>query len=193
MMVLDLFKRSTRSPAKALFRKQADTLLAQTMRAARDPGLFGPGRIPDDFQGRFDAVSLVASLVSMQLSALGGDAAALNQAFVNALFKSFDDALREDGVGDLTVPKKMQLLAESFYGRAAAYRTAFEQINSDGAEGMTLLTDAVHRNTLRSQEDSRGFAAALAGHSLQLRAALAQSTLDDLCGGAIEWPAFAAP
>ena len=32
-----------------------------------------------------------------------------------------DANLRELGVGDLTVPKRMQKFGEAFYGRAAAY------------------------------------------------------------------------
>ena len=142
MMVFDLFKRSSTRFLRTPVKDQARNLLAAAMQAARDPGMYGPGRVPDSFAGRFEAVTLTASLVSARLTAIGDEARPLNQAFVDALFKSFDDALREDGVGDLTVPKKMQKIAEAFYGRAAAYRTAFEQIETGEAQGPAALEDA---------------------------------------------------
>ncbi|MET0546324.1 MAG: ubiquinol-cytochrome C chaperone family protein [Caulobacterales bacterium] len=187
-MVLDIFKRSPRWSTKAALRRQADDLLSQAMQAARDPALYGAGATPDDFSGRFDVLTLIASLVSLRLSDLGEPAAGLNQSFVNAVFKSFDDALREDGVGDLTVPKKMQRLAEAFYGRAAAYRKALEAIETGDSEGRLELVSALHRNVLRSDPSCERFAERLADHCVAIRTTLAQVSLDDLCAGAIIWP-----
>ncbi|MEZ6021914.1 MAG: ubiquinol-cytochrome C chaperone family protein [Hyphomonadaceae bacterium] len=48
------------------------------------------------------------------------------QAFTDTLFRFFDAGLREAGVGDLTVPKRMHKLAASFYGRLNAYVAAIE-------------------------------------------------------------------
>lgn len=65
MMMFDLFKRSSWPFAKAGLKVQADNLLSAAMRGARDPAMYGPGRIPDDFAGRFDAVTLVATLSAL--------------------------------------------------------------------------------------------------------------------------------
>lgn len=119
---------------------------------------------------------------------LGQDAQRLNQAFVNALFKSFDDALREDGVGDLTVPKKMQKIAEAFYGRAASYRSALE--HAGGADGEGALEEAVFRNVLRSSPEAAACAKALAAHVIQVRNLLAGLSLEQLVSAPIEWPPF---
>ena len=67
-----------------------------------------------------------------------------------------DDNLREMGVGDLTVPKRMQAFGEAFYGRSAAYDMAFEAgeaelalslsknvFNGEGLENAKVLADYV--------------------------------------------------
>ena len=46
------------------------------------------------------------------------------QHLVDTVFKHFDRTLREMGVGDTTVPKRMKTMAEAFGGRSAAYDTA---------------------------------------------------------------------
>lgn len=189
-MMFDLLKRSSWPFSKSGLKDQADKLLAAAMRGARDPDMFGPGRIPDDFAGRFDAVTLVATLLSARLGELGPEAQRLNQAFVNALFKSFDDALREDGVGDLTVPKKMQKIAEAFYGRAATYRTALEQVYAGEAEAQASLEDAVLRNVLRSAPEAADFAKGLARHVVALRNLLGGLSLEQIVAGPIEWPPY---
>ena len=190
MMMFDLLKRSSWPFSKSALKDQADKLLAAAMRGARDPGMYGPGRIPDDFAGRFDAVALVATLISARLGDLGPNAQRLNQAFVNALFKSFDDALREDGVGDLTVPKKMQKIAEAFYGRAASYRTALEQVDSSDPQGRPALEDAVFRNVLRSAPEAADFSKALASHVLEIRTLLRGWSMEQMASAPIEWPPY---
>jgi cytochrome b pre-mRNA-processing protein 3 len=55
-----------------------------------------------------------------------------------------DANLREMGVGDLTVPKRMQAFGEAFYGRAAAYDAAF-------AAGDEALALALCKNVLNGE------------------------------------------
>jgi cytochrome b pre-mRNA-processing protein 3 len=38
-----------------------------------------------------------------------------------------DDSMREMGVGDLAVPRKMRRIGEAFYGRQTAYRAALDE------------------------------------------------------------------
>ena len=51
-----------------------------------------------------------------------------------------DDNMREMGVGDLAVPRRMRGGGEAFYGRQAAYRTAVD------APGDDRLAAALQRN-----------------------------------------------
>lgn len=152
--------------------------------AARAPELFGEGRIPDSFEGRFEAVTLFATLVLDRLAGQGPRADALGQEVFNQLFKMFDTALREVGVGDLSVGKRIRRMAEAFYGRVAAYRAALEQADDAG------LDDAVRRNVLSLQPADPAFAAALVAHARAAHGALAGQALDDLLAGDVNLPSF---
>ena len=52
---------------------------------------------------------------------------ALRQALFDHFCSDMDANLREMGVGDLTVPKRMQAFGEAFYGRSAAYDRALAE------------------------------------------------------------------
>lgn len=152
--------------------------------AARDPALFGEGKIADTFEGRFEAVTLFATLVLDRLAGQGRDADALGQETFNQLFKMFDTALREVGVGDLSVGKRIRRMAEAFYGRVAAYREAL------GAQGEAALADAIARNVLSLQPADPAFVEALTAHVRAGHAALAASDMAVLLKGGAKLPAF---
>jgi cytochrome b pre-mRNA-processing protein 3 len=121
-------------------RTDAVLLLHQVTTASRNPALFGEGRVPDTLDGRFELVALHAALALVRLRQ-APEAGALAQGFVDALFRHLDSGLREDGVGDLAVPKRVHKLAGAFYGRADAYAAAL------GADA-NALQSALTRNVL---------------------------------------------
>jgi cytochrome b pre-mRNA-processing protein 3 len=154
-----IFARSTtKAQARALF----DHLNAQ----ARDASLYGEGRTPDTPDGRFELVTLFAFVLFRRLSGRGAEADALAQGVFDILFKSFDQALRDLGVGDLSVGKRIRKLAESFYGRLAAYTDALD----GGATG--AFEDVIARNVLGRVRAEGGFEAVLAARALGWLAAL---------------------
>ena len=72
---------------------------------------------------------------------LKGNASATSfaQNYAGAVFEDMDRNLREMGVGDLSVGKKVRRMAEGFFGRSAAYEKAL-------AEDGEPLTDVLRRN-----------------------------------------------
>jgi cytochrome b pre-mRNA-processing protein 3 len=74
--------------------------------------------------------------------------AALSQALFDQFCSDMDDNLREMGVGDLTVPKRMVKFAEAFYGRTGAYDTALQTGGGD-------LAAALARNVLLDADVTR--------------------------------------
>lgn len=92
---------------------------------ARSEALYGPDRAPDTLQGRLELLTVHAALCFLRLRA-EPDARALAQSFADILFRALDAGLREAGVGDLTVPKKMRGIAKRFYGRLEAYAAALK-------------------------------------------------------------------
>ncbi len=107
---------------------------------AREPLFYRHLGVPDTVNGRFDLLLLHLWMVLRHLRSMPG-AAELSQALFDRFCEDMDANLREMGIGDLAVPKKMQAFGEAFYGRAAAYDMAM----ADGAEAMAL---AICRNVL---------------------------------------------
>jgi cytochrome b pre-mRNA-processing protein 3 len=101
----------------------AAVLYARTAERARAPELFETCGIPDTLDGRFDALALHAALTIDRLRR-EPDGEALAQAFFDAMFRHLDLTLREIGVQDLGVGRRIKIMAEGFHGRALAYREA---------------------------------------------------------------------
>lgn len=158
-------------------------LLAQSRAAA----FYGPGRAPDTVEGRLEVLMAHLALVLRRLRAPQGERADFAQALLDAFFRDVDSALREIGVGDLTVAKKMKKIAEGFYGRAKAYDEGLEAAASAAAEP---LEDAVRRNLCAHAAPDDAFVAAAADYLRASEAALSAQSDQALLAGAP--PAFAA-
>ena len=103
-------------------RGTASELAIAIVRQGLSPSFYRHFAVPDTFNGRFDMVSLHAFLV---LSVLEGEPGrSLSQDLVNALFHSFEDALRDQGAGDIGMNRRIKKIAGAFYGRLEAYRAA---------------------------------------------------------------------
>jgi cytochrome b pre-mRNA-processing protein 3 len=107
---------------------------------AREPLFYRDLGVPDTVNGRFDLLVLHLWMVLRRLAPTAGGAG-LAQALFDRFCEDMDGNLREMGVGDLTVPKRMQAFGEAFYGRTAAYDLAL-------AEGQEPLAQALCKNIL---------------------------------------------
>ena len=114
--------------------KIVERLYMAVMQGARHPLLFVEGGVPDTLEGRFDCLTLHIVLVLRRLKDLPPPAQDLAADLVDRLFLGFDQALREIGVGDVTIPKRMKTMASAFAGRAKAYEQAFLGGSADLAE-----------------------------------------------------------
>lgn len=115
------------APSKV--QRTAESLYERLVTAARNPDLYTAYGVPDDAEGRFEMVALHLFLALEGIKS-GGDADAVRQAVTQRVIETFvtdmDDCMREMGVGDLAVPKRVKRAAAGFYERAGAYRTALE-------------------------------------------------------------------
>jgi cytochrome b pre-mRNA-processing protein 3 len=105
-------------------RELAHELYVQLVAQARDPVLYRDWGVPDTVDGRLEMISLHAALLMGRLAAADPQGQELAQAFFDVMFGDVDRNLRELGVGDLSVGKKVKAIAESFYARAAALQQA---------------------------------------------------------------------
>jgi cytochrome b pre-mRNA-processing protein 3 len=111
---------------------------------AREPLFYRDLGVPDTVNGRFDLLVLHLWMVLRRLKPIEGGAG-LSQALFDRFCDDMDANLREMGVGDLTVPKRMQAFGEAFYGRAAAYDLAL-------TEGEEPLAQALSKNILNGEQ-----------------------------------------
>ena len=82
---------------------------------AREPLFYRDLAVPDTVNGRFDLVLLHLWLVLRRLKS-AGSGTALSQALFDHFCSDMDDNLREMGIGDQAVPKRMRAFGEAFAG-----------------------------------------------------------------------------
>ncbi len=154
----------------------ADALYGAIVAAARQEKFYAQWQVADTVDGRFDMMVLHMFLVLDRLRHFGPEADEFKQALVDRFFAGMDSALREMGVGDVSVGKKVRKMAEAFYGRAAAYTTAM-------AEGATPMAEALARNVYAGTDAPASLE--LAKWCLRAQAVLAKLSLQDFKSGQV--------
>jgi cytochrome b pre-mRNA-processing protein 3 len=166
--------------AKSPTRKAAERLYAAAAAQARAPALYAHMGAPDTVEGRFELLTLHVILLIDRLKAGSGEAASVRQVLFDVYVSNLDAALREMGVGDLAVGKRMRKLGEAFYGRAQACEAAFKAL-PDRAPLEAALARTVFESAAEATPKS------LADYLLRCREALAAGDLRALIGGEPRW------
>jgi cytochrome b pre-mRNA-processing protein 3 len=120
-----------------------ETIYGMIVTQTREPVFYRDLAVPDTVDGRFDLLVVHLWMVLGRFKAFEGGTE-LSQALFDRFCADMDDNLREMGVGDLTVPKRMQAFGEAFYGRTAAYDLAL-------VGGEEPLAQALCKNILNGQ------------------------------------------
>jgi len=175
-MLLDRLFRPR--PAQAMGR----ALYAQVVEQARTPALYEALGCPDTIEGRFELYTLHLMLLLERLREGGEAAGPISQALFDTYLKGLDDALREMGVGDLSVGKKMRRLGEAFYGRGKSYDAALAALPD-----LEPLTALLGRTVYEGVEPAH--APDLAAYVLRRRQALAAQPVEALLAGEAAWDA----
>ncbi|MDX2308335.1 MAG: ubiquinol-cytochrome C chaperone family protein [Hyphomicrobium sp.] len=100
----------------------AKHLYGAVVAAARRPELFRAVNAADTPLGRFEVLALHMVLVLERLEADGAATEAARRRLVEAFVEDMDDSMREMGIGDLAVPKKVKKAAGALYDRVATLR-----------------------------------------------------------------------
>lgn len=172
-----------------LFRPRAAVRSGQSLydaavRQARQPVFYTALGIADRIDARFELYTLHVLLLVLRLRDEGGDhAVETAQSLFDTYVSALDHSLRELGVGDIAVGKKMRKLGEAAYGRMTAYETPL------CAGDAAALAEALCRNVY---ENADGHAAeTLAAYAIAARAGLAVQPFDAVLT-APAWPEIAA-
>ena len=132
-MISRLFRRT---PPDTSIASLYGTIVAQ----ARAPAFYQIYAVPDTVNGRLEMIMLHAVLFLLRVEGEAAPVRALGQGLFDHFCRDIDASMREMGVGDLAVPRKMRRVGEAFYGRQAAYRAAL------AASDQKPLVEALERN-----------------------------------------------
>ena len=170
-MIWNLFKRKKAN--QALVERQ----YAEITGAARSPAFYESMGVPDTVMGRFEMISLHLFLYLRRTGSAGEATQGLAQEIVDAFFEDVDHSIRELGIGDMGVPKRMKKLAKMFYGRVTSYSQALD------ASDHKALTDALKRNIHPEAGDDAPSMQALSDWMLATARALEDVTDETLSAG----------
>jgi cytochrome b pre-mRNA-processing protein 3 len=159
-----------------------DALYASIVAAARQPRFYSDWSVADTPLGRFEMLSLHMFLFQHRMHGEAGASRELAQILIDEFFTDVDHSLRELGIGDLGIPKRMKKLARMYYGRTAAYADALER--GDGAALAAALSRNVRPDTAHWPE-----AAQLAAYVVEADRALGTQDSEAIRAGSISFPA----
>ncbi len=162
------------------WREEAHALYLQVVEQARTPAFYTDFGVADTVDGRFDMVTLHMFLLQHRLKHEAAPAAELAEALMTVMASDMDRSLREMGVGDYSVGKRLKQMMGAFYGRAAAYENGLE---AGGAE----LTMAVSRNVFREAGPASDACRGLATYIREQADQLASQQADRLLAGEVRF------
>jgi cytochrome b pre-mRNA-processing protein 3 len=149
-----------------------ERLHAAVVEGSRRPGLFGDDGFPDTVEGRFESLALHALLTLRRLRSLSPPADEIAQELVDRVFAHLEIAMRESGIGDMGVPKRMKKLGRAFYDRTYRYEGALEtrdvpalaaeivrRIGCSDRAGERLATDLLETEDRLAHQDLSGLLA----------------------------------
>ena len=164
-------------------RVKAKELYGAVVTQARQPLFYTGLGVPDTVEGRYEVIVVHLFLLLERLRRDGEATRTLSRRVIEAFVTDMDDAMREMGVGDLSVPKKVQRAAAGFYERAGEYRAALEA----GDPGK--LAAALAGRLLSGPADARpAMEELLAAYVRNVASGLSRVPTADLRAGRVTFP-----
>lgn len=171
----------TKDDAKRDARVVYNVLLKQS----REPEFFGKARFPDNYDGRIDVVTLHMALIFDALRQHEEQGARLSQAIFDEMKDDFEVALREEGISDTGVKKRIKPMIRLFYTRVKQYTEALSD-SSFGDVAANLYAESEVPFSVEFTNTVRDYAEGL-------RAELSGKTLGQLAQAQFAFPAIQTP
>lgn len=130
-------------------RTRAVSLYAKCVKQARSPAFYDVDDLSDTPETRFELIALSLSCLLLKLEETTADDEGfkLRRKIQEIYFADMDQSLREMGVGDLMVGKKVQAMAAAFFQRLKDYQF----MNEPALARMIILN--VYRHPLTDDEN----------------------------------------
>ncbi len=159
------------------FKSVTPDLYRDIVAQSRQPRFYTDYNVEDNFDGRFNVLSIHMILVLERLKSEGEDGETLSQELVDHFFDDMDGVVREMGTGDMGVSHKIKKLANRFYGRMKVFREGLGQKDD-------VLKEAVWRNIYPEKvEDGAGDAAKMADYMRRTASELEKVSFAVFSGG----------
>ncbi len=147
---------------------------------SRQPEFYTDFGVQDTFDCRFDMLVVHIFLVLHRLKMDHGQTSDMAQKIFDIMFADMDQSLRETGVGDMGIGKRIKAMARAFYGRLAAYE--------EGLEGDdNVMGNALKRNLFRNMKPNDNDVARMARYVRRSAAMLATQKTGSLLSGKVEF------
>jgi len=148
--------------------RDARVVYRALMGQSRRPEFYGEGAVPDSYDGRIDFLTLHMAVVFTALKTHGDTGSKLSQALYDVMIDDFDVALREEGLSDTGVVRRIKPMVNLFFERVKAYSEAL--VEPKGALSTAIQsgykTDITKANLKNLTDYTRAFSQVLAGKSI---------------------------
>ena len=186
MLLFSRLMRYLGRQQRKLEERPAERLYQSILQASRQPNLYTEFEVRDHLDSRFDMLCLHISLLMGRLRMLPEDVhKPLNQELFDRFFADMDFTLREMGVGDLGVGKRVRKMSEAFMGRLLAYTKSLER--NDKMELALVLARNIRRSHEINDADRR-----MADYVLQSRDRLSAVGDNEMQAGTVDLVAILA-
>ena len=175
-MIFGLFRQKNNN--RAIVDRQYAILTA----AARTPAFYLDLGVPDTVMGRFEMLSIVMILYFRRTKSSGVSGQEIAQEIVDAFFQDIDHSIRELGIGDQGVPKRMKKFAGMFYGRLESYAAALD------ASDPVALAAALRRNIYPQTDEKAPELDGLAGWMMEASSNLSTGSEETIATGSLKLP-----
>lgn len=157
----------------------AHTTHIALVQAARNPFFFEHLGVPDTLDGRFELLALHAFLLQTRLRE---EAPELARQLSELLIADLDTALRELGIGDSGVKRRIKTMAKAYHGRLQVYAAAL----AEGEESLkTSLARNLYGTVVHGDVD---LLTAMATYVMRIADTLANTPIDSFTRGTFTWP-----
>ena len=174
------------NPLKRLFAwrfrtSNSEKLYGAIVAQARLPVFYQGFGVPDTLEGRFVVLSLHLFAVLHRLKDTGPEEAAMAQALSDRFTADMETVLRELGVGDLSIPKRVRKLTASGAGLLQSYEIAL-------AKGNGSLEAAIASALPGDEATAKAASARLTPYVIEVLRSLESEPHQDLCAGTLKFP-----
>lgn len=172
---------------RSVHSRSAGVIYGSIVASARQPAFYADWGVPDTREGRFEMIALHVALVMQRVATVQPNGAEIARQIAETFITDMDDNMREIGIGDLAVPKKIKRAAAALYDRHRDYAAA---MRSDAPEkNLPPVIAAAFAGTGPQPTGPAAVdAAALTNYMLRLRGGLAVTTDEDCLAARLPLP-----